>query len=57
MRLREKKYDFWKFKEILYEYDTAIRNGQVHQWSFKNQDLHDLFTETLSWINLCLAKN
>ena len=22
-----------------------------------NQDLHDLFTETLFWINLCLAKN
>ena len=23
----------------------------------KNQDLHDLFLETLCWINLCLAKN
>ena len=24
---------------------------------YKNQDLHDLFLETLFWINLCLAKN
>ena len=24
---------------------------------FKNQDLHDLFLETLFWINLCPAKN
>ena len=24
---------------------------------FKNQDLHDLFLETLGWINLCPAKN
>ena len=24
---------------------------------FKNQDLHDLFIETLFWINLCLEKN
>ena len=23
----------------------------------KNQDLHDLFLETLFWINLCLEKN
>ena len=23
---------------------------------FKNQDLHDLFIETLSWINLCQKK-
>ena len=23
----------------------------------KNQDLHDLFIETQSWINLCPAKN
>ena len=33
-----------------------------YQWSsspmkIKNQDLHDLFLETLFWINLCPAKN
>ena len=34
-------------------YDTAIKNGQVHQQSFKNQDFHDFFLETLFWINIC----
>ena len=33
-----------------------------YKWSgsplkFKIQDLHDLFLETLFWINLCLVKN
>ena len=41
---------------IIYEYDTAIRNGLVHQLSFKNPAVHELFIETLSWINLCEAK-
>ena len=24
-----------KLKNIIYEYDSAIRNSQVHQWSLK----------------------
>ena len=28
----------------------------VHHWSLKNQDLRNLFLETLFWINLCPAK-
>ena len=30
-----KEYDFWKFAEIIYEHDTAIKNGQVHQQSLE----------------------
>ena len=52
-----KENDFWKLKNSIYAHDTAIKNGQVHHWSLKNQDLHDLFLETLFWINLCPAKN
>ena len=50
-----KENDFWELKNTIYSHDAAIKNGQVHQ--FKNQDLHDLFLETLFWINLCPAKN
>ena len=33
---KKKRYIFFcKSKTILYEHDTAIENGQVHQWSFK----------------------
>ena len=49
--------DFWEFKKLIYTHDTAIKNGQVHHWSLKNQDLHDLFLETLFRINLRPAKN
>ena len=52
-----KENDFWELKNIIYTHDTAIKNGEVHRWSLKNQDLHDLFLETLFWINLCPAKN
>ena len=52
-----KENDFWGLKNKINTHDTAIRNGQVHHWSLKNQDLHDLCLETLFWINLCLAKN
>ena len=48
MLLKEKEYDFWKSKNVIYELDTAIKKSQVHQWNFKNLDLHDLFIETLS---------
>ena len=47
-----KENDFWELKNIIYTHDTAIKNGQVHNWSLKNQDLHDLFPETLFWISL-----
>ena len=57
MHLKEKKYDFLELKHITYAHDSAIKTGQVHYWSLKNQDLHDLFLETLFWIYLCLAKN
>ena len=51
-----KENDFWELKKInIYTHDTAIENSQVHHWSLKNQDLHDLFLETLFWINLCPA--
>ena len=46
-------------EKIIYEHDTAIKNGQVHQWKlmkFKIQDLHDLFIETLLWINYVSKK-
>ena len=36
-----KANDFWELKKSIYTHDTLIRNGQVHNWSFKNQDLHD----------------
>ena len=38
MHLKEKEYHFWKSKNIIYMYevDTAIKKGQVHQWSLKN---------------------
>ena len=52
-----KENDFWELKNSMYTHGTAIKNSQVHYWSFKNQDLHDLFLETLFWINLCPAKN
>ena len=52
-----KENDFWELKNIIYTHDTAIKNGQVHHWSLKTQDLHDLFLETPFWINLCPGKN
>ena len=29
--LKEKIYDFWKSKNIIYELDTAIKKIQIHQ--------------------------
>ena len=52
-----KENDFWELKNIIYTHDTAIKNSQVHHWSLKTKVLHDLFLETLFWINLCPAKN
>ena len=28
---KEKKYDFWKSKNIIYERNTSIKKSQVHQ--------------------------
>ena len=55
VHLEEKMYNFWELNKIIYTHDATIENGQVYQWSFKNQDLHNLFLETLFRINLCLA--
>ena len=33
--LKEKKYDFWELKNIIYVHDSAIKNDKVHQWSLK----------------------
>ena len=54
-----KENDLGDLKTLIhvYTHDTAIRNGRVLPLKFKNQDLHDLFLETLFWINLRLAKN
>ena len=30
-----KENDFWEFEKIIYKHDTAIKNGQVNQWSLK----------------------
>ena len=30
-----KKCDFWKSYKLIYEYDTAIKDGLVHQYSLK----------------------
>ena len=32
-----KENDFWELKNIIYTYDTAIKNGQVHHWSLKTK--------------------
>ena len=48
---------FLKTKNIIHELGTAIKKSQVHQWDSENLDLHDLFIETLFWINLCPEKN
>ena len=44
---------FLSIKNIMCEHETAIKNDQIHHWSLKNQDLYDLFLETLFWINSC----
>ena len=54
---KRKEINFWELKTLIYSCDTAIKNGQIHHWSSKNQDLHDLLLETLFWINSCPAKN
>ena len=30
-----KENDFWELKNLIYTHGTAIKNGQVHQWSLK----------------------
>ena len=52
-----KKNDFWELKNSIYTYGTAIKNDPSSPLMFENEDLHDLFLETLFWINLCPAKN
>ena len=37
---------------MICEHDAAIKNSTPVK--FKNKDLHNLFIETLFWINLCL---
>ena len=39
-------------KKIIFENDTAIKMAQYINEA-KNQNLHDLFIETFSFINLC----
>ena len=34
--------------EIIYRFDTAIKNDKSTPMKFRNQDLHDLLIETLS---------
>ena len=46
-----KENDFWELKEYRYTHDTAIKKWASSPLKFKNQDLHDLFLETLFWIN------
>ena len=41
-----KENDIWELKNIIYTHNTAIKNGEVHHWSQKNRDSHDLFLET-----------
>ena len=45
MPLKEKKYDFWKSKNIIYELG-AIRKDSSALMKFKILDLCDLFIET-----------
>ena len=52
-----KENDFWELENLTYSHDTTVRNGQAYHWILKNQNFHDLFVETLFWINLCPAKN
>ena len=54
---KRKENDFWELKKIIYTHDTAIKIGQVHHWNLKIKVIHDLFLETLFWINLYPAKN
>ena len=49
--------DFWELKNIIFTHDTAIKKRSSSPLKFKNLGLHDLFLETLFWINLCPAKN
>ena len=51
-----KENNFWELKNIICTHDTAIKKKSSSPLKFKNQDLHDLFLETLFWINLCPAK-
>ena len=54
MRLKEKKYDFWKWKNIIYEHDTAIKKSQIHQWSLKIQ-IYMIYRNTF-WIDYAQRK-
>ena len=45
---KEKKCDFSKSNRLLFEYDTAIKDGHSTPMKFRNQHLPDLFLETLS---------
>ena len=31
---RKENY-FWELENLIYSYDTAIKNGQVHHWILK----------------------
>ena len=53
---REKK-DFSELKKKLYYTLYSHYKWSSSPLKFKNQDLHDLFLETLFWINLCPTKN
>ena len=30
-----KENDFWEQKNLIYSYEPAIKNGQVHHWSLQ----------------------
>ena len=52
-----KENDFWELKKKIYIHMIQPLKMASSPLKFKNQDLHDLFLETLFWIDLCLAKN
>ena len=33
--LERKENDFWELENLIYFYDTAIKNGQVYRWILK----------------------
>ena len=52
VRLKEKKYDFWKKKKKICKHDTTIKKKSRTLPKSENQDLDDSFKKSFSWINL-----
>ena len=51
-----KENDFWELNNWYIHMIQPLKMAKFTT-EVKNQDLHDLFVETLFWINLCPAKN